>query len=175
MKKFFLSLAVLLLIFGVMAFVLFKKQQEGTTVSTGDGTSFPISGDADVDSFLTLTGINGQVFTVPDFTTSGSAIEDTYNPGTYLLGDTTSGSVSAQLPFTIIFFKSTGYFNVVLNREPLGVSRTQAEVYLSELLGMGTHSLCLLDYMVSVPGFVSEEYSGIDVRFSECEHAVTLP
>ena len=174
MKKFFLSLAVLILIFGTMTFVLLKKQQEAQT-PVEQGTSFPISGDADVDSFLTLTGTDGRTFTVPDFTTDGSAVEDTYNPGTYLLGDTTSGSASAQLPFTIVFFKSTGYFNVVLNREPLGASRMQAEAYLSELLGMNAQSLCSLDYMVSVTGFESEAYSGIDVRFSTCEHATDLP
>jgi hypothetical protein len=130
------------------------------------------------ESVLTIQGRGGEKFTVPNFFQSGVAKEDVMNKGTYYLGNVLPVDITPgfKMPsYTVTYYPSSHYFNVVLYTKPLRQARNDAETFLRKTLNMQLSNLCSLDYSVSVPGFVDKEYTSRDLRFSACPSATPLP
>lgn len=97
---------------------------------------------------------------------------DPYNPGYYNIGFQPD---NPRAPYSIEYISATGYIGISLNKLPLRTSRLSAEMYLMHKIGMTKQQMCHLDYQVAVPNFVSSRYSGMNLGFSFCPHAVRLP
>ncbi len=198
MKKMIVAIVFLLVVLGA-TFFFFQRdvpsQTPGSDVSQqpiefpigdpqGSGEE-PVPSDTNDDvtpteeeSALTIQGKGGEKFVVPNFFQSGVAKEDVMNKGTYYLGNTLPANITPgfKMPsYTVTYYPSTHYFNVVLYTKPLRQARNDAETFLRKTLNMQLSDLCSLDYSVSVPAFVDKEYTSRDLRFSACPSATPLP
>lgn len=127
---------------------------------------------------LLIAGQNGSV-QVKNFLQERTVVSDTVNQGYYYLGNHfpvgTEATTSIPAPaYVITYIETTQYFNIGLFKEPLKESRLEAEEYLMNQLGISKEQMCLLKYMVSVPGFVSQAHAGESLGFSFCPGAVAL-
>jgi hypothetical protein len=183
MQKYALSIAlVLIIIVSFLVGYLFLQNEPEHPVSDGSSPSvtLPIATTVDTgakETTLSLRTTGGEVITVRNFLEHDDVVTDPSNTGYVYLGnhppfsETSLGEVPS---YTIGYTASTQYFNVVLNREPVGQSRREAEQYLVRALGVDGEQLCELNYMVSVPAYVNEHLSGQNLLFSECSSAVDL-
>lgn len=138
----------------------------------GGSTTFPsVGGGAVSEPLITIQGVGGEALQTKDFLTTGVAKEDKENPGYFYLDQMPGGDER----FTIEYISSTHYFLVELLVEPLGQTRTDAENYLRQTLGLTKEQMCSLSYSVGVPNSVSSTYTGTNLGFSFCPGAVKLP
>lgn len=184
---------IVLILLGIgTAFVLFRGWQGGEVPGNGQGTGTPSStttggvtpGGTGGTTGGTNTGtlsiklLTGKEVTVGNFLKDPATIEDPSNQGYYFVGyhpPFGTVPVAQNAPYYIAYIAETQYFNVILNAEPLSESRKQAEQYLMNKLGLTAAEMCSLNYTLSVPGFVNEQYSGSSLDFSFCPGAVALP
>lgn len=115
----------------------------------------------------------GQPVVVPDVTTLPGVVPDRYNNSLYFFNGGMEVSLG-QDQFAISYDESSGFFNIILLRQPFSEARLSAESALLNALGITADDLCRLNYSVTVPGYVSYDASGTDYRFSFCEDAVAL-
>ncbi len=127
---------------------------------------------------LLIASQNGSM-QVKNFLQESTVVPDTVNKGYYYLGnhfpvgDEATTSIVAPA-YVVTYIETTQYFNIGLFAEPLRESRLEAETYLMNELGISKEQMCLLKYMVSVPGFVNQKYAGESLGFSFCPGAVAL-
>lgn len=169
-------LAVVLLVAGIYAVVVFMTPQQSGTQTEPTNTSFPTSGSANTTVpggtvSMTLPTPGGAVLHTKNFLASPETKADSVNTGYYYLGY----SASESAPYLIQYIAATNYFNIELLREPLGATRKAAETYLMSALGVSAEELCSLDYTVGTPNSVNSTYAGTNLGFSFCPDAVKLP
>jgi hypothetical protein len=158
--------------------VFLHKPTAGPVNQNEPTNSFPVGNptntNTDVKTVKTTTGV---AVPVKDFINDPSTVVDEVNKGNYYLGNhfSSDGAPPAQMPpYVITYIASTQYFSIGLFTEPLGESRKKAEQYLMNQLGITQVQMCTLNYIVSVPNFVNEKYSGTNLKFSFCEESVPL-
>lgn len=128
------------------------------------------------DFAILLPNTEGVSIKVENFISNGLASTDSQNPDLYTLGNTfpADPTIDPLPPYVITYESKTGYFNVTLLKLPLASAQQEAQDYLKSVLKVNETTLCSLSYMVSVPGYVSEDASSIDYRFSFCPDAIKL-
>jgi hypothetical protein len=175
----------IILILILVAALLLKKTPDGENVDTHtqDETSisFPMGEPVSIprDSpTLTLTDNTNEPIVTRNFMRESFTVEDPANPGYYFIEDresSTSVGEDRQPPFVIGFMPSTSYFNVVLLKKPLSISRANAENFLTKALDLTQTELCELNYTVSVPYNIDNTYTGQVFTFSTCPGSIELP
>lgn len=102
-------------------------------------------------------------------------IADLYNPGIFYLGNKFPQSEGETQPnYVITFTKDTEFFNIVLLTQPIQDAQLQAESYLKNELGVPEAEMCNLNYSLSVPEYVSTEYSGTNLKLTFCSESTPL-
>ncbi len=176
MKKILIGISIiLLLILGVWIYRSYATKK-GSTPTTTDTVVFPgangvnSNGGATTPK-LSIKSDSGNEILVNNFLASSVAQADPDNEGYYNLG----AILTENAPYRITYISATSYFNIGILEEPLGSTRVQAETYLMNVLGISQQEMCSLKYSVSVPNDVNSVYSGMNLGFSFCPHAVKLP
>lgn len=128
------------------------------------------------DTYITFPDSYGKKIVTQNFLSDPAVKPDEQNEGMYTLGNEIKiDNSTGELPnYSVAYDKVEGSFNVILLKKPLANSRNAAEQYLQELLQIEQKELCGLSYMVTVPGYVDQEASGIDYRFSFCPGSTQL-
>ena len=169
------TIIVILLILIVLTLLLKGGGTESKTPQYTDIGGIQDGPAVVVDTEITLHTEQGQK-TVPNFLSGDEVFPDTDNQGYYFIGNTFDSSVAEGDPTFVITFESdTSFFNIALLQEPLRTARLDAEAHLQNVLGLTDEEMCSLNYTLSVPGYINEEYSGADLRFSFCQDSVSLP
>ena len=114
---------------------------------------------------------------------NGESWADIQNPGSYILAgsagyclaDGTCPHGASTDEFNISYNSASSFFNIVLLKEPLGATRVATEQFLGDRLGLSEQDMCVLNYFVGTPYYVSENFSGKNLGFSFCPGATTLP
>lgn len=141
---------------------------------SGSGNSFAVVGGTNAGN-ISIATQNGPI-SARDFLSDTTTTADPYNQGYYDLGGSmTSGVGSSSPAFAITYISSTQYFNIALLREPIATARADAEQFLLQDLGITKEQACALKYMVSVPYWVNQKFTGRNLGFSFCPGAVILP
>lgn len=185
-KKLLIILSIVaVLVVIVLAFVLFRP----STSEPNENDGFWIGGDAPSNGSDTpsdvgaVVGFDGTPVPVRDFVNNGVTQEDTVNPGTYFIaGSAEYCTADGKCPhgadtdrYTITYSKEDDWFSILLNKEPLGEVRREAESYLLLQLGITEQQACALNYQVATLSYVSRHYADKELRFSFCPGAVPLP
>lgn len=153
----------------VVAIVVTTYIQNQETVTSGTRVTY-------TDFDIVFNTADGETVKMDNFLTNPSVQADAQNPGLYFLGNKIElqPATGTLPPYAISFDKGSGSFNITLLQKPFGQSRNQAEVYLKNLLKIEEDTMCALQYMVTVPGYVDTAASGIDYRFSFCPGSIQL-
>lgn len=118
--------------------------------------------------------------TVKDFLNDGETKADPMNPGNYIVYGGTGYCIEELCDedhgntFLIEYDSQIRHFSVLIIREPVKDVRKNVQSVLSEKLGVSQQDLCKLNYSVYVPYWVTEDYSGVDIRFEGCQDALRL-
>ena len=186
MKALMLALATLLILGGiaVLAFVFLSRPENAPPAEEGTVT-FPSSssGVTETERTYPLMLATGERVLVRNFIANGTTFADPANEGSYYVAGSLpycleDGSCpDTNTPaFSILYAEEGQSFSVSLNEEPLRESRTAAEAFLAEALGVSPETLCALTYTVGTTVSVSETYgSYTNLGFSFCPDAVRLP
>lgn len=136
-------------------------------------------GDTNVvytDLNITFTPEGSSEINTSNFLNDPTVNEDVNNPGLYELGNTVDvNSETGKAPnYAVIYDKASGVFNIMILEKPFTNSRLEMEKYVINLLQTSPEDMCKLSYSVTVPGYVDQNASGQDYRFSFCPDAVQL-
>lgn len=175
-KTFIVVIAAIVLLVGVGFVVFFSRGPSSTDdIAQSDTVGFPIAQNATAP--VTPEKNLQQPLNLPtnDFLTSPDTYQDPVNAGYYSLGNPINQAATSTTPYLIMYIESTRFFTIELVQEPIGEARTQAELYLEQRLGLSPSDLCKLNYTLSVPVSVSQEYAGRNLGFSFCPGATVLP
>jgi hypothetical protein len=82
-------------------------------------------------------------------------------------------STSKSCPYFVFYAEQSGGFAIGL-LNPLGKNRREAEQYLMKKLGLPKNQMCQLRYQLTTDVNSSQEYAGVDLKFSFCPGAVAL-
>jgi len=183
MKNILISGGILLvlILLGLITWTLFGSKEEVVVVDPVTQDQFPISADIPRDdaTSITISTAKGELLPVKNFFTDGETVPDPTNKGYYHLGnhfpfDSDMASTAPAIPYTITFIESTQFFNIGLYEEPISEARLEAEQYLRDHLGVTKEQMCDLNYVVSVPNFVSPLFAGDSLGFSFCPGAIEI-
>lgn len=125
---------------------------------------------------------NGKSLVVKDFVHNGETAPDKVNPGYfylagsigYCLGDGTCPSGYKTDDFSITYHNTDGHFNITLLKEPLAKSRSEAEVFMLDRLGISEALLCNTNYWIGTTELVNALYAGKNLGFDFCPGATGL-
>lgn len=148
----------------------FPPFDTGTTGSPPFGTG----AEPEPDKTIPLTTLDGGTIRAKDFLRDPRTVQDPVNAGRYQLGFNFLEGDTGYPPYVIEYIEATDHFNVVLLQEPLAFSRSEAEVYLKEHLGISEREMCGLRYIVSTPADINYFYSGRSLGFSFCPGSVPI-
>src|SRR3569623_1382468 len=191
MNKILIGIIVAILgavIIGLLVFVIYINSLSGAVPSDQGGTSTnnlpgsnpstvnvnggnngtPVAQDSDT---LSLSTADGGALVVANIKKDPALKEDPANKGYYYFSGSQNASTSVAAPYTFEYIDSTQFFNIVLKEEPIGQAREQAQSYLAQHLGISQDKLCYLNYMVTVPYSVNQDFASVDLRFSTCSDA----
>jgi len=179
MKKIIITLAIAVsVILVAFIFSLFRNSEADPAVPIQPVDQFPIvGGGSNTSDTVGLGTSDGGTISVSNFITDADVVADPVNSGHYYLGNhfPLDGSTPEHMPpYVIDYIASSRHFNIGLFSEPIRDARRAAEVYLMQKLDIPQEQMCELQYTVSVPGFVNEAYSSIDLRFSFCPGSTPL-
>ncbi|TXC64696.1 hypothetical protein [Sphingosinicella ginsenosidimutans] len=124
---------------------------------------------------ISIVGRDGSRIVVNDFMSGRqplSAPGDTYYDLVH------SGPVfgNENDSFGVQYQASSSYFLVSLLAEPLGRSRSRAEAFLRNTLGLTNAQLCRLNLQVHVISGINRRYSALgDLKLGVCPGAARLP
>ncbi len=181
MKNILLSggVVAVLILLGLIIWTLFVRAPEEIAEPL-PGTQFPVATTAPkpatTGDTLTIGNAQGGTFQVKNFLIDGETVADPVNTGSYLLGPhfPLDGLSSSTPSFTITYIESSQFFNIGLFKEPISESRFEAEQYIRDHLGITKEQMCALNYVVSVPNFVSPLFAGDSLGFSFCPGAIEI-
>lgn len=195
--KIILWIAALILLCGA-AFWIYSVLTAAPSSVTASSTpiGLPVAGSASSDTsvpqgspgstvtsgMMTLPAAGNGSIAVNDFLDNGITVPDPSNAGQYYLAGPldycapgTNCNIASTTDFTIVYFANSHFFNIGLNREPLGQVRAEAEQFLESTLGIGASQLCNLQYYVGTSISVNDLYSGKNLGFDGCYQATDLP
>ena len=179
MKKALLIIVIIcLLLFAIFSLVFkdnFKAKEQAS--SEQPNTAFPKETNDITPAIVDLNEASRPDQKVLDsaFLQKEGISADVNNPGSFYLGNTFQDhETSSPLNYVVTYTQDTQFFNVVLLKEPLRGARLAAELYLRGLLGISEDEMCALKYSLSVPQYVSQQYSGNDLKFSFCPGSTAL-
>lgn len=194
MKKTLWILGIVAILGIIVWIVGMVSTPAGQTSTSSTGASLPVAGSVPyagtpggsgttTPNQMVLSSAEGKAIITKDFIHNGETIADVMNPGSYQLagslgyclanGTCPGGATSTD--FNISYNGTTQFFNIVLLKEPLSLSRNAAEQFLGTLLGISNDQLCSLKYFVGTPYYVNSFYSGKNLGFSFCPGATVLP
>lgn len=164
----------------VLVYQFTRPSSQTAGSPNGGTTTLPIGGSLTQFSTITPSVDNSGGVTAKTIIDDPATVEDPINPGYYYLGYYMNQGVpdptaTDNPPYIIEYISATQYFNIALLQEPIGPVREEAQQYLMSHLGVSQGQMCQLDYMVSVPVRVNPQYAGINLGFSFCPGATTLP
>ncbi len=164
---------ITILILGIIAILLIVIV---VTISGKDSEPSTMTGIEYTDFNITFEQSAGSDVITDNFLKNPTVKADQQNPGFYELGNTfTPEQPSASQPnYVIMYDKVTGTFGITLLQKPFSKSRLEAETYLKDLLKIDEKEMCALSYTVAVPGYIDQNASGQDYRFSFCSDATEL-
>lgn len=187
MKKAFLAATALIFLGLIFVWVGYPFSGKPTVTSSSKASpGLPVAGSVSVRTSgtspapgMSVAAQNGTMTTI-NFLSEASTTKDPINSGYYYLGPhpyegVGSATTTASPPYMITYIASTQYFIIALLREPIGSVRLQMQSYLLDYLGITASEACNLNYMVSVPYWVNQTFSGRNLGFSFCPGAVVLP
>ena len=172
----------------LVGFVFFFNVPEEESL-TPSGTPYPSNFSSEVTpggpvggSETQVTGdrfdiaiVGERTLTVRDFRKDEDVfIDNNTNPGFYTLGPRQTEDPTQDPAYLVGFQETDSFFLITLIEEPIGEGRRQAESYLLNKLGISQTDLCALHYLVSVPWWVNELYTGKNLGFSFCPGAAPL-
>jgi len=128
------------------------------------GTSYP-----NTTSYVAAK--NGTRVPVRDFLQSPS-VSNAFDEAVYVLS--TSATTEGRVLYEIFYFTTDNTIVISLQDYDLAFAREGAENELRQVLGVTDNELCSLEIRVTVPGAVSEEYSGRNLGLSFCVGNVRL-
>lgn len=138
------------------------------------------SSSAQADTITVKTSDGGTIQT-KDFLHNGVTIPDWTNRGYWLLAGKFPNCAPKQkciatptTDYQISYIETTNFFNISLDKKPLGKVRRDAEQFLIRTLGVTPNQLCRLNYSLSTYNRVDQTYAGVDLRFSFCPGATPL-
>lgn len=158
-----------------------STQKQTAAQTSGQGSTLPVSGSSQTvttgpggsgQAGTTVIGAGGSAIPVSDFLHDPAVSEDPHNPGLYDVGFAADATSS---PYAITYQADTQFFNIALLKEPIGPVREEMQQFLMTHLGIPQDQMCALNYMVSVPYWVNDTFTGRSLGFSFCPGAVTLP
>lgn len=133
----------------------------------------PVSVSA--QALVSLKTITGAVLQVRDFRHDPDVFSDEHSQNNYYLRWRPSSF--KDFPYVIMYSEpsrlASGGFTIGLFK-PLGKNRIQAEQYLMKKLGISTEQMCRLQYILTTDNTTSQDYAGVDLKFSFCPNAVVL-
>lgn len=181
MKSIFISIGIVvaLMLIGLIAWILLGTTVPPPVIDPIPVDQFPSgTGALPSDDILTVATTKGAL-RVRNFLADEETVADPVNKGYYYLGnhfpfDGDFASTTLSVPYTITYIESTQYFNISLFAEPISKSRMEAEKYLLDHVGITKEQMCILNYMVSVPNFVSPLFAGDSLGFSFCPGAIEI-
>jgi hypothetical protein len=184
-KLIFIIVIVVVLIIGLIVGA-FSSTSHPAQTTPSSVVTFPVSNtplpNPSSSSKITVTAQDGSAVPVTDFIHNGQTISDPENKGNYLL----AGSLGYCLPnmkctaapstdFNILYDDNAKSFTIGLLKEPLSKSRTEAEQFLQNQLGITQQQMCNLNYYLGTTYQVNETYDSSNLGFSFCPGAVKLP
>lgn len=172
-----LTVAVLIV---VGLFVFLRSPAPASNATSTPSGGLPVSGSipggsTGVSSATSTPGIavatrdGSAPLAVRDFIHNATTVQDSANKGIYYL----TGSSTEE--FVIAYDSSAQFFTIALNREPIGLARTDAQTMLVAALGVPQESLCALKYYVGTDEHTNSFYAGKNLGFSFCPGATALP
>jgi hypothetical protein len=177
MKKSLLIVGIICLLLFAIDTLIFKdaaNTKKQTPVEQSN-TTFPKEENAPAPETVPQPTQSAQKILDNNFLQKDNITEDTSNPGSFYLGNTFQKNETGSLSnYVVTYSQDTQFFNVTLLAEPLRDSRLAAEQYLRSLLGLSDADMCALHYTVSAPQYVSQQYSGNDLKFSFCPGSTSL-
>jgi len=144
-----------------------------TTVGTNDGTGSNTTNSPQDGATISIGTSDGGSIQVANPKKDPTLKEDSTNPGYYYF-KASGNTASTTGSYVIEYIDKTQFFNVILEEEPIGQAREQAQAYLAQHLGISQSQLCSLNYMVTVPYSVNQDFASTDLRFSVCADATPL-
>lgn len=185
-KTTIIVIAVLVLLVGggaIWTLFFSAKSPVVNTVPSGVGglpiaqnANPPATSGGNIQQVLNLPATTGGTISTNNFLADSNTYPDPINPGYYSLGYPVDQPNSTSTPpFLIVYQSATKFFAIVLLQESIGPTRTQVEQYLEQHLGLSEKDLCSLNYTLSVPNLVNEQYAGQNLGFSFCPGATVLP
>lgn len=163
----------------IVFYFVFAPAPSSQTPAASGSTQLPVAGQTGAQgSFagaasFTVAGAGGNPIATLDFLHAPATNEDQKNQGLYHLNPPPGASGASS--YDVTYEASTQYFNISLLAEPIGQTRSLMERDLMAKLGVTEDQMCQLNYMVSVPYWVNEFYSGESLGFSFCPGAIALP
>ncbi len=150
------------------------------TLDSGVSTSTSFGNSTNGNGSIAIYSSSGGEIQVQDFTKDPLTVEDPVNTGQYYLGyhfteGVPDSTATDSPPYVIDYIASDQFFNVVLYKEPIAKTRQEAEQYLMQHLGITQDQMCGLKYLISVPFWVNQYYTGTSLGFSFCPGATQLP
>lgn len=129
---------------------------------------------------MIVASASGGSIHTSDFINDPVTVKDPINSGYYYIGYHMNEGVldptaTDNPPYIIAYISATQYFNITLLQESIGAVRAEAEQYLMTRLSISQSQMCQLNYMVSVPWSVNQQFSGESLGFSFCTGATLLP
>lgn len=151
----------------------------GLFTATGPSGSFASSSASHpATTQIPTTGGNAAV---DDFTKSSTVASS--SAGFYLIAyppvspneNIDAAASSTPHDYEIYFLSDTGFFDILLLKEPIAETRRSAAKDLADRLGISSDALCTLKYEVNVAYFVNSFYSAKNLGFPGCQGATALP
>lgn len=175
-KTFIVVIATIVLLVGVGFVVFFFRATSSTDdIAQSDTVGFPIAQNTTVTSEAILQ--QSPNLPADNLLMSPDTYRDPVNEGYYSLGYSVEQTMTGTStpPFLIMYIEATRFFTIELLREPIGETRSMIELYLGQRLKLSPSDLCKLNYTLSVPVSVNQDYAGKNLGFSFCPGATVLP
>ncbi len=189
------SLLVAAAIIG-MLWAFFSPKQTGTAPTAQNPVTLPSSGSVTVPvdsgtgapatstaAGMSVTARDGSTVVTTDFIHNGITIADAANTGRYLLAgdlgycitDPAKCQAGSYPDFNIFYDTNAQSFTIALLAEPLGATRSAAEQFLMQTLGIGQADMCKLNYYVGATYWINALFASKNLGFSFCPGATQLP
>ncbi|MCA9359293.1 hypothetical protein KC926_03750 [Candidatus Kaiserbacteria bacterium] len=168
-----LLIGIFVLIVGILGFLFITAPEPVNIAPDGSVVNFDEirNEQQEVTTIIGVLSKTGTQVKVRDFYGDEGVVLFDEKEKTYLIGE----EKGANGPIYQIFYFAGGGVTVSLQNEKLNFARSRAEEDLQKKLGLSLLDMCSLSVRVTVPGFVSDDFSGRDLGLSFCPGSEVLP
>jgi hypothetical protein len=163
MKRFFLFIALLVLITVIVVAYLMLRKEDTVKTPVDNGVDLPIGGGTN-ENPNTNVNINS-ILSNPKTTDLGS--------GAYIIAGGDGTTIDTK--YQIGYYAPDQSYTISLLTLPLKATRIEAEQNFLQTTKLSKEEACKERVMVATPFEISTEYSGKDLGMSFCPGSVTLP